>query len=156
MPQLRGFALMNKERLRVVAASGGTKAHAMKKAHRFTHAEAVAAGRKGGLSTSKSPAHMREIGARGGKTVVGEGKKKKKAGKKQLSFLEGFGFSPRRGASEKTAKSSALKSQRRTAQTSRKSAHHPRRTAQASRAQNPKKSSTVKKKSRSKRMSLKG
>jgi uncharacterized protein len=48
----RGFASMDKERMREIASKGGKAAHAMGKAHIFTHEEAVAAGRKGGGKTS--------------------------------------------------------------------------------------------------------
>lgn len=45
-----GFALLKRDELLRVAASGGRQAHKLKKAHRWTVAEARAAGRKGGLA----------------------------------------------------------------------------------------------------------
>lgn len=42
----RGLASMSKSKRRAIAAKGGKRAHEMKKAHRFTKAEAAEAGRK--------------------------------------------------------------------------------------------------------------
>jgi general stress protein YciG len=67
--RLRGFARLTAEQRRVVAAIGGRAAHARKRAHRFTAEEARAAGRKGGLASSRNKEHMREIGRRGGLAV---------------------------------------------------------------------------------------
>ena len=44
----RGFASMSPERKREVASKGGKAAHALGKAHRWTHKEAQDAGRKSG------------------------------------------------------------------------------------------------------------
>lgn len=44
----RGFASMDPERQKAIAASGGKAAHAQGKAHQFTAEEAVKAGSKGG------------------------------------------------------------------------------------------------------------
>jgi hypothetical protein len=44
----RGFATLPEEHRRAVAQKGGRSAHAKGKAHEFTHAEAQAAGAKGG------------------------------------------------------------------------------------------------------------
>ena len=44
----RGFASMDRERQREIAARGGKAAHAAGTAHEFTSEEARAAGRKGG------------------------------------------------------------------------------------------------------------
>jgi general stress protein YciG len=46
----RGFASMDPQRQRELAALGGRTAHAKGTAHEFTTEEAVAAGRKGGLA----------------------------------------------------------------------------------------------------------
>lgn len=46
--KLRGFASMDKERQRQLASLGGIAAHMNGTAHRFTHEEALEAGRKGG------------------------------------------------------------------------------------------------------------
>ncbi len=43
-----GIAAMKPKDARHICSMGGTKAHEIGTAHRFTHAEAVAAGRKGG------------------------------------------------------------------------------------------------------------
>lgn len=45
----RGFASMSREQQREIASRGGKSAHAQGKAHRWTHEEAVIAGRKGGF-----------------------------------------------------------------------------------------------------------
>lgn len=47
----RGFASMNKDKQRAIAASGGRAAHAKGTAHTWTSAEAAEAGRKGGRAT---------------------------------------------------------------------------------------------------------
>lgn len=46
----RGFAAMSKEKQREIARRGGRAAHQKGTAHEFTHDEASAAGRKGGLA----------------------------------------------------------------------------------------------------------
>ncbi len=43
----RGFATMDPARVKELARKGGRAAQATGRAHRFTHAEAVAAGQKG-------------------------------------------------------------------------------------------------------------
>jgi general stress protein YciG len=50
----RGFAAMDRERVRAIARTGGKAAHAAGTAHRFTTSEAQAAGRKGGLAKHTS------------------------------------------------------------------------------------------------------
>ncbi len=50
----RGFASMSKEQRREIASAGGKAAHAMGKAHVFTHDEAVAAGKIGGGKTAQT------------------------------------------------------------------------------------------------------
>ncbi len=49
----RGFACLSEERKREIASMGGKKAHVIGKAHEFNHAEAVAAGRLGGLASAR-------------------------------------------------------------------------------------------------------
>jgi len=49
----RGFASMDKSKQRLIASRGGKAAHKKGKAHTYTHEEAVAAGRKGGLNKRK-------------------------------------------------------------------------------------------------------
>jgi general stress protein YciG len=46
----RGFASMDQERVREIAARGGKAAHEKGTAHEFTSEEAREAGRKGGLA----------------------------------------------------------------------------------------------------------
>jgi general stress protein YciG len=46
--QRKGFAAIPRERVREIASLGGKASHAKGRAHEYTHAEAVAAGRKGG------------------------------------------------------------------------------------------------------------
>lgn len=55
----RGFATMDREKVREIARHGGKAAHAAGTAHEFTSDEARAAGRKGGLAThAKRQAHV--------------------------------------------------------------------------------------------------
>lgn len=49
----RGFASMDPERQREIAAQGGRTAHANGKAHQWTSEEARAAGKKGGRGNTK-------------------------------------------------------------------------------------------------------
>jgi len=58
----RGLAALSPEKRREIASKGGKAAHEYGKAHTFTPAEARAAGRKGGLTTSQDREHMAEIG----------------------------------------------------------------------------------------------
>lgn len=48
MPGLQGFASMTKENRIKLASKGGTNAHALGKAHKWTSEEAKKAGQKGG------------------------------------------------------------------------------------------------------------
>jgi uncharacterized protein len=50
---------MDPARQRVIAAKGGRSAHALGRAHRFTHPEAVRAGRIGGGSNRKNRPALR-------------------------------------------------------------------------------------------------
>ena len=56
----RGFASMTVARQQAIASKGGKVAHAKGTAHQWTSAEAVAAGRKGGLALSKRRHQTRE------------------------------------------------------------------------------------------------
>ena len=58
--------MMDRERNREVASSGGKAAHAYGLANRFTSDKAREAGKKGGASTSRNREHMAEIGRKGG------------------------------------------------------------------------------------------
>ncbi|MCX3876927.1 KGG domain-containing protein [Stenotrophomonas maltophilia] len=62
----RGFASMDQDKQRAIAAKGGRAAHASGNAHEFSPAEARAAGRKGGEAISRDRQHMATIGREGG------------------------------------------------------------------------------------------
>lgn len=62
----RGFAGMDPDRQRAIAAEGGRAAHEQGTAHEFDSREAREAGRKGGEAVSEDRQHMAEIGAKGG------------------------------------------------------------------------------------------
>ena len=49
----RGFASMDREKQREIASKGGKAAHQKGTAHEWTREEARAAGRKGGLTSSR-------------------------------------------------------------------------------------------------------
>lgn len=65
----RGFAGMDENVQREIAAEGGRKAHRIGAAHEFTPEEASQAGQKGGKVVSRDRAHTAEIGRRGGLSV---------------------------------------------------------------------------------------
>lgn len=54
LPRPRGFAALPRDYVREIARRGGQRATALGRAHRFTSAEAAAAGRKGGAATHAS------------------------------------------------------------------------------------------------------
>jgi general stress protein YciG len=62
----RGFASMDQDKQRTIAAKGGRAAHASGNAHEFSPAEARVAGRKGGEAISRNRQHMAAIGREGG------------------------------------------------------------------------------------------
>lgn len=62
----RGFASMDQDKQRAIAAKGGRAAHASGNAHEFSPAEARVAGRKGGEAISRNRQHMAAIGREGG------------------------------------------------------------------------------------------
>lgn len=62
----RGFASMDQDKQRAIAAKGGRAAHASGNAHEFSPAEARVAGRKGGEAISRDRQHMAAIGREGG------------------------------------------------------------------------------------------
>lgn len=57
----RGFASMDKEKVKRIASEGGKEAHRLGLAHVFTHEEAVRAGRKGGLKGRRKPKNVVSI-----------------------------------------------------------------------------------------------
>lgn len=74
----RGFAGMDKEKQREIAAKGGREAHRQGVAHEFDSEEARAAGRKGGQQAhARGTAHefdseeAREAGKKGGQKSPG-------------------------------------------------------------------------------------
>lgn len=50
----RGFAAMDRTKVREIASKGGVAAHSKGTAHRFTQDEARTAGRKGGLAPHRA------------------------------------------------------------------------------------------------------
>lgn len=50
----RGFAAMNRDKVKEIASKGGKAAHAAGTAHQFTAEEARTAGQKGGVAPHKS------------------------------------------------------------------------------------------------------
>lgn len=70
----RGFASVDPELRRKIAAMGGRAAHENGTMHRFTPEEAREAGKRGGKSVARDRSYMAEIGRRGGEN--GKGKPK--------------------------------------------------------------------------------
>jgi general stress protein YciG len=58
-PRRRGFAAMDRDRVKEIASKGGKAAHAAGTAHQFSSDEARVAGRKGGMAP-----HVRRGGVR--------------------------------------------------------------------------------------------
>lgn len=58
-PRRRGFAAMDRDRVKAIASKGGKAAHAAGTAHQFSSDEARVAGRKGGMAP-----HVRRGGVR--------------------------------------------------------------------------------------------
>ena len=65
-PRRRGFAAMDRDRVKEIASKGGKAAHAAGTAHQFSSDEARNAGRKGGMAP-----HVRRGGVRRRPTEVG-------------------------------------------------------------------------------------
>ena len=63
----RGFASMDPQRRRAVAARGGKTAHTRGTARVWSPEEAREAGRKGGAAMARDREHMSEIGKEGGR-----------------------------------------------------------------------------------------
>jgi general stress protein YciG len=68
----RGFASMDDDKQREIAAEGGRAAHEKGTAHEFDSREAREAGRKGGEAVSRDREHMADIGRQGGESRGGE------------------------------------------------------------------------------------
>ena len=60
---------MTNEKRREICSKGGKAAQAKPNAHRWTPAEAAAAGRKGGVVIARDKEHMRAIGRTGGRRM---------------------------------------------------------------------------------------
>ncbi|AWB78480.1 general stress protein [Stenotrophomonas maltophilia] len=69
----RGFASMDEDKQREIAAKGGRAAHESGNAHEFSSEEAREAGRKGGEAVSQDRQHMADIGREGGQNSHGGG-----------------------------------------------------------------------------------
>ncbi len=82
----RGFAAMSPERQRAIASKGGKAAHEKGTSHKFSAADASAAGKKGGSTVSSDRAHMAEIGRKGG--LAARTKKAQAASKAEASARE--------------------------------------------------------------------
>lgn len=67
-PRRRGFAAMDRDRVKEIASKGGKAAHAAGTAHQFTSDEARVAGRKGGMAP-----HARRGGVRRRPVETGAG-----------------------------------------------------------------------------------
>ena len=67
----RGFAGMDDQKQREIAAEGGRASHERGTAHEFNSQEAREAGRKGGEAVSRDRDHMAEIGRKGGEASGG-------------------------------------------------------------------------------------
>ncbi|AWH18435.1 general stress protein [Stenotrophomonas sp. ZAC14D2_NAIMI4_7] len=67
----RGFASMDEDKQREIAAKGGRAAHESGNAHEFSSEEAREAGRKGGESVSQDRQHMADIGREGNQSRSG-------------------------------------------------------------------------------------
>ena len=65
-PRRRGFAAMDRDRVKEIASKGGKAAHAAGTAHQFSSDEARNAGRKGGMAP-----HVRRGGVRRRPTEAG-------------------------------------------------------------------------------------
>ncbi len=62
----RGFAALDPEKRKQLAAKGGRALHDQGKAHALTEEEARRGGKSGGRAVAQDVEHMREIGRRGG------------------------------------------------------------------------------------------
>ena len=69
----RGFASMDEDKQREIAAKGGRAAHESGNAHEFSSEEAREAGRKGGEAVSQDRQHMADIGREGCQNSHGGG-----------------------------------------------------------------------------------
>ena len=72
-PRRRGFAAMDRDRVKEIASKGGKAAHAAGTAHQFSSDEARNAGRKGGMAPHVRRGGVRRRPSDGGTPPVGQG-----------------------------------------------------------------------------------
>lgn len=72
-PRRRGFAAMDRDRVREIASKGGKAAHAAGTAHQFSSEEARVAGRKGGMAPHVRRGGVRRRPAENGGAQAGQG-----------------------------------------------------------------------------------
>ena len=65
-PRRRGFAAMDRDRVKEIASKGGKAAHAAGTAHQFSSDEARNAGRKGGMAPHARRGGVRRLPSEGG------------------------------------------------------------------------------------------
>ena len=72
-PRRRGFAAMDRDRVKEIASKGGKAAHAAGTAHQFSSDEARNAGRKGGMAPHVRRGGVRRRPSEGGAPPAGQG-----------------------------------------------------------------------------------
>ena len=72
-PRRRGFAAMDRDRVKEIASKGGKAAHAAGTAHQFSSDEARNAGRKGGMAPHVRRGGVRRRPSDGGAAPAGQG-----------------------------------------------------------------------------------
>jgi uncharacterized protein len=77
--KLRGLAALTPEHRAAISSKGGKAGHAKGTAHQFTQQEARAAGRLGGIATSRDQARMAAIGRKGGLVRAANARKRAEA-----------------------------------------------------------------------------
>lgn len=70
-PRRRGFAAMDRDRVKEIASKGGKAAHAAGTAHQFSSDEARNAGRKGGMAPHARRGGVRRAPSEGGAAPSG-------------------------------------------------------------------------------------
>lgn len=74
-PRRRGFAAMDRDRVKEIASKGGKAAHAAGTAHQFSSDEARNAGRKGGMAPHVRRGGVRRRPSAAESTVQGQGQR---------------------------------------------------------------------------------
>ena len=72
-PRRRGFAAMDRDRVKEIASKGGKAAHAAGTAHQFSSDEARNAGRKGGMAPHVRRGGVRRRASEGGAPPLAQG-----------------------------------------------------------------------------------